>query len=555
MTPSESGGVTELSTPLSNVEALLVDDDETWARTQRRILERCDGTLTVSTASSLREARIALESSSPDCLICDYQLGDGTGLELLEEVRSERPNVPFVLVTGQGDETVASEAISGQVTDYVRKDDLASQPALLARRVESVVVSYRTGRALERERRSKNVLLDAVTASTSRRELGRRVCEHLVDEHRYACAWIGVLDRDGTIVPLARAGTTAYVETALEPGTEPGAGTEPAVDALARGEAVAVDRIRPEATSSDGGDDARGETAGQHERDVTRWERAALECGFRSAAAVPIDHDDVQFGVLAVYDTDHDRFDRRTLGLLRDHATTIGYALQAAEWRRTLLSSTVTNVEITIADETAPLSALSGALPEGTTVDVTTVIPRNDDEVLYLASVSGASSQAVVDAGEMTGSVRSVETYGTDGTTRFGFVVQTPVPEAILVESGSRFERTVAVDGRTRISAEIPAAESIRDTVGRLEEAFDDTTVTTVWSDPTGRHGRGERGLERLTERQRQVLELAADAGYFERPREHNTGELAEMLDISRATFTQHLRAAQSKLFEDILAE
>ncbi|AZH25641.1 helix-turn-helix domain-containing protein [Haloplanus aerogenes] len=59
----------------------------------------------------------------------------------------------------------------------------------------------------------------------------------------------------------------------------------------------------------------------------------------------------------------------------------------------------------------------------------------------------------------------------------------------------------------------------------------------------------------RLTERQREVLATAHRMGYFERPKGANAGEVAETLDISRSTFTEHLAAAQTKLLDAILAE
>lgn len=59
--------------------------------------------------------------------------------------------------------------------------------------------------------------------------------------------------------------------------------------------------------------------------------------------------------------------------------------------------------------------------------------------------------------------------------------------------------------------------------------------------------------LESLTDRQREVLETAVDGGFFERPKEHNSEELAARLDITRSTFCQHLRTAQRKVFDEVL--
>lgn len=59
----------------------------------------------------------------------------------------------------------------------------------------------------------------------------------------------------------------------------------------------------------------------------------------------------------------------------------------------------------------------------------------------------------------------------------------------------------------------------------------------------------------RLTERQREVLETAHRMGYFDRPKGANAGEVADALDISRSTFTEHLAAGQTKLLDAILEE
>lgn len=57
----------------------------------------------------------------------------------------------------------------------------------------------------------------------------------------------------------------------------------------------------------------------------------------------------------------------------------------------------------------------------------------------------------------------------------------------------------------------------------------------------------------RLTDRQHEVIEEALESGYFEWPRNITSEELAEQLDISRATLLEHLRKAESKLLTDAL--
>lgn len=51
-----------------------------------------------------------------------------------------------------------------------------------------------------------------------------------------------------------------------------------------------------------------------------------------------------------------------------------------------------------------------------------------------------------------------------------------------------------------------------------------------------------------LTDRQRTVMREALDRGYYEWPREIKSGELADALDISRATLHEHLRKGERTL-------
>lgn len=56
-----------------------------------------------------------------------------------------------------------------------------------------------------------------------------------------------------------------------------------------------------------------------------------------------------------------------------------------------------------------------------------------------------------------------------------------------------------------------------------------------------------------LTSRQREVLEMALDKGYFKWPRETSSDELAESLGICRATCLEHLRKAEERILREAL--
>jgi len=62
-------------------------------------------------------------------------------------------------------------------------------------------------------------------------------------------------------------------------------------------------------------------------------------------------------------------------------------------------------------------------------------------------------------------------------------------------------------------------------------------------------HPEGGRLVDALTRRQREVLEAAVAAGYYETPRQATHEEVAERLDCSPATVSEHLQKAERAVF------
>lgn len=58
--------------------------------------------------------------------------------------------------------------------------------------------------------------------------------------------------------------------------------------------------------------------------------------------------------------------------------------------------------------------------------------------------------------------------------------------------------------------------------------------------------------LPSLTDRQRQVVSLAKDLGYYEYPRRISTAELAERLGLRKTTLIEHLRKAENKVVSSL---
>ncbi len=104
-----------------SIRVLHVDDDPDFGDLTATVLEREDERFVVETATTATEGLDSMWDRPPDCIVSDYDMPELDGIEFLERVREEYPEMPFILFTGKGSESVASQAISAGVTDYLEK--------------------------------------------------------------------------------------------------------------------------------------------------------------------------------------------------------------------------------------------------------------------------------------------------------------------------------------------------------------------------------------------------------------------------------------------------
>jgi len=98
--------------------ALLVDDDGDAAETMAMLIAS-EG-FTVATAGSLRDARRQMVLQEPDIVLLDLMLPDGSGMELISEVK-QLPNAELVLITGHASLDTSIQALRLGAADYLVK--------------------------------------------------------------------------------------------------------------------------------------------------------------------------------------------------------------------------------------------------------------------------------------------------------------------------------------------------------------------------------------------------------------------------------------------------
>ncbi|WP_242493441.1 GAF domain-containing protein [Haloarcula hispanica] len=157
---------------LSNrIRILHVDDEPGFAEMASEFLEREDDRFAVETETSVSEGHTRLAESDFDCIISDHDMPDQNGIEFLESVREEYPDLPFILYTGKGSEEIASSAISAGATDYLQKQSGTSQYTVLSNRIRNAVEQYRVNRERrrrrERQKRQGDAPLELTTDKTT----------------------------------------------------------------------------------------------------------------------------------------------------------------------------------------------------------------------------------------------------------------------------------------------------------------------------------------------------------------------------------------------------
>jgi two-component system response regulator QseB len=104
--------------PFSLHPVLVVDDDESILRAVTAVIRRVAHT---RTASSLAEARVLLtESREWLALVVDYAIGDGTGLDVVEEARRLHVRAPAILLTALTAKALRDRAAAAGVA-YMEK--------------------------------------------------------------------------------------------------------------------------------------------------------------------------------------------------------------------------------------------------------------------------------------------------------------------------------------------------------------------------------------------------------------------------------------------------
>jgi len=393
--------------------------------------------------------------------------------------------------------------------------------------------------SLNRLNRINNVIRsidqELVNAST-RATIEQAVCEHLTGGDTYTFAWIGDYDSaTDRIEPREWAGhQQGYLEAVSFTADSKQSKREPTGTMVQSREISVIDELLDEPP---------------HEP----WQKAALKRGYRSVIAVPLRYEDSLYGTLTVYSDQSDVVDEMERQVLTELGETVGHAINAVESKRALVGDRVVTLELQVNDTDHPLAEFVRQ-GEDRRFEFESIMPSEDGMYRAFYVVHNASPEEYLEYADQTIAVRDSQLITEhDDWTLFESVLTEESLLFWLIDRGVVPRSFEITRNSQRLRVDLSSDVDIREFFEIFKAEYPDAEL--IASRERQREHRTRREFdaqleERLTARQREILQMAYFSGYFETPRKRTGKEIADSLGISAPTFSSHVRAGLRNLFE-----
>lgn len=424
--------------------------------------------------------------------------------------------------------TEALAANTAAALDRVeRAEELAENKDVLQEQNESLTRLNRVNTTI------RNIQRGVVEAST-RDAVEAVMCDNLVQTDPYQFVWIGTPGQTESVTPRTWAGDeNGYLDERLATDhRSDDADQSPARRAWDTREPVVIPSLRSEL-------------------DTYPWARAALERGYQSAIALPLLFRGTIYGVVEIYADRPAAFSGDEREMLQELCNFVANALSAIGRKQALITESDVELEFQVGELDDVLFRL--AQQTGCTFDLTSVFPQPSGTWLLYLTVTDGDPAAIETVSEQLVSVERVTTVeGGDST--FELEISDFRVGGTLAEQGATLHSLTVRPGSGRVVVHLPQTTDIRSFAETCTEMFPDTELvrqnhitSEIMAEETS-----HLAVDRLTDRQREVLEIAFRSGFFAWPRESTGEEIADQLDVSPPTFHRHVRRGTDILLDSI---
>lgn len=184
----------------NSIQILLVDDDPDFRSAQKRNLRRmhfyADVEVHLIEASNSKEAMEIIKTNTPDCVLLDHNMPGRSGLDCLQDMLQENRDLAIVMLTGQGSEMLAVNAMKNGAMDYLVKGSIT--PEELSRAILNAIEKIELRRTIHEQR---DKLMDAERQRVMIESLGT-ACHHIGQPATVISAYLQLMqarETDGEI--------------------------------------------------------------------------------------------------------------------------------------------------------------------------------------------------------------------------------------------------------------------------------------------------------------------------------------------------------------------
>ena len=172
------------------LKVLIVDDSPEDREVYTRFLKKSfKDDCSIFSSETGQEGIKSCKEENPDCILLDYLLPDMDGLEFLSLLKEKGFSGAVLMLTGQGSETVAVEAMKGGANDYLIKSNFSSEALHNA-----IIQAVNYNKTDETKKWKTQALIDPLTQVPNRNAYDLTLEQTIRDFDRY---------RDPTVLMIA----------------------------------------------------------------------------------------------------------------------------------------------------------------------------------------------------------------------------------------------------------------------------------------------------------------------------------------------------------------
>ena len=200
------------------IRLLIIDDDRVDRQIYLRFLHADEMNLYVITeAGGAEEGYRLIRDAIYDCILLDYHLPESDGLAMFQTLSGAQRGQsmpPVIMMTGQGNESIAVAALKCGISDYLPKEGLTAKA--MQRAIVNAVAQSRLRRSLSEKNRDLEKMNAQLMARTSELERVYHSVSHELKTPLTAVREFVALVLDGVGGPAPAMGQRSFLEHALD---------------------------------------------------------------------------------------------------------------------------------------------------------------------------------------------------------------------------------------------------------------------------------------------------------------------------------------------------